>query len=105
MHSASGGGVAAVDYTAGAALSCAYSVTAFSSVQIPSESRGPVEKAVGISSKARFGTVGKVFTEQRVCEIFTGSMRAGILSQEDTSLACGMCLVLFDLGYMFTGAH
>eukprot|EP01046_Picozoa_sp_COSAG06_P043917 COSAG06_NODE_5830_length_3253_cov_113.318643_1_plen_1084_part_11 len=103
-EAASGGGVAAVDCAAGAALSCAYTVTSFSSVQIPSESRGPMEKAFRVWTKARLGTVGKAFTEQRVCEIFTGSMRAGILSQEDTSLACGWCSVGFDLGYMFTGA-
>eukprot|EP01046_Picozoa_sp_COSAG06_P062439 COSAG06_NODE_14088_length_1191_cov_8.372711_2_plen_170_part_00 len=96
--------VAAVDYAAGAALGGAFWLTACEFSQIPSESRGPMEKLVGSLVGTLLSTVGKAFTEQRVCEIFTGSMRAGILSQEDTSLACGICVVYYQIGYMFAGA-
>ena len=95
-------GVDAVDYAAGAASSCAWHpITIECGPKTPSESRGPLEKAFGTTVKTAFGTVGKVFTERRVREIFTGSMRAGILSDDDVSLACGWSAIVFLLGFMF----
>eukprot|EP01044_Picomonas_judraskeda_P043247 COSAG03_NODE_22655_length_288_cov_1.037037_1_plen_95_part_11 len=51
--------------------------------------------------KTVLGTVGKLFTEERVRAIFTGSMRAGVLSDDDISLACGWSAIALHLGYIF----
>ena len=63
-----------------------------------------MEKASLTAWKVTLGTVGKVFTEQSVRELFAGCMKAGILSQEDTSLACGWCPVILFTAYVHLGA-
>jgi hypothetical protein len=99
---AAASGVDAVDYAAGAALNCAYHLSFVESgPKVPSESRGPLEQCLHAVVKTLLDTIGKLFTEQRAREIFTGSMRAGILSGDDVSLACGCSVSGFWLGYMF----
>eukprot|EP01046_Picozoa_sp_COSAG06_P073798 COSAG06_NODE_22246_length_729_cov_4.946032_1_plen_229_part_10 len=71
---------------------------------MPPETRGPAEKIVLHHTASIFGCTGKVLTEQRVCQIFTGSMKAGIFSHDDLSLACGWTCATFFLGYMHPGA-
>ena len=93
------------DYAAGAA---SFGLMNLSGLEcgpnIPSASRGPVEKATASVSKTIFGTVSKAFTEQRVCEVFTRSMKAGVLSHVDISLACGWGTGFTTLGFIYPGA-
>ena len=69
-----------------------------------SESRGPIEKAAKAAVKSMLGTASKVFTEQGARKLYISSMKAGVLSHEDISLACGWGLILFCIGYMHPGA-
>ena len=93
------------DYAAGAASGALWYLSGLEcgSKMLP-ESRGPAERSYQVTFKAILVTVAKTFTEQRVCEVFTGCMKAGILSHEDTSLACGWCITIPLLGYPHPGA-
>ena len=102
FESASGG---SDDYAAGAASSAIYFLTTVEcGPKTPSESRGPVDKAFGRTMKRIFGLISKAFTEERVQEVFNNSMKAGMLSREDISLACGWSGVVLFLGYPHPGA-
>eukprot|EP01043_Picozoa_sp_COSAG02_P097551 COSAG02_NODE_33769_length_494_cov_32.792405_1_plen_159_part_01 len=85
------------DFCAGAAM-FAYSINECGT-KLPPEARGPVEQAVVAAALAVFRSVDKL-TEQRLTDAFSRSMRAGMLRQEDTSLACGWCLCVCQLAYM-----
>eukprot|EP01046_Picozoa_sp_COSAG06_P005739 COSAG06_NODE_259_length_18912_cov_53.912614_18_plen_1085_part_00 len=93
------------DYLAGAALGAVFMLSGWECCpKMSAETRGPVEAAFEKAwGKTLFPIVAKAFTEQRVREVFASSMKAGILSHEDISLACGWCCVIFFLGYMHPG--
>ena len=93
------------DYAAGAASFALWMLTGYEcGSKMSSASRGPVEKAMNVTSRTMFVAIGNAFTEQRVCELLTDSMKAGILSHEDTSLACGWCVTLAHICRMHSGA-
>eukprot|EP01043_Picozoa_sp_COSAG02_P078454 COSAG02_NODE_17667_length_988_cov_1.488189_2_plen_280_part_01 len=71
---------------------------------MPSESRQPIEKATVAAFKNALGTAGRVFTEQGARKLFASSMKAGVLSHEDISVACGWGFIAFYIGYMHPGA-
>eukprot|EP01046_Picozoa_sp_COSAG06_P052970 COSAG06_NODE_9041_length_2005_cov_2.635887_2_plen_644_part_01 len=72
--------------------------------KISSESREAIEKAALATVKSALGTANKVFTEQGARKLFASSMKADILSYDDSSLACGWCFILNLIGYMHPGA-
>eukprot|EP01046_Picozoa_sp_COSAG06_P021538 COSAG06_NODE_1624_length_8892_cov_3872.704424_1_plen_1008_part_10 len=93
------------DYEAGGAVGAFVALTFYEGgTKMPSESRGPFEKAVQGAAKSMLGTVSKVFTEQSARKFFASSMKADVLSHQDISLACGCGYVLFCMGYMHPGA-
>ena len=93
------------DHAAGAAASAVYTVISNEFViKMPPESRGPAEKAGNHHSAKVMGCIREVLTEQRVRQIFTGSMKDGIVSHDDLSLACGWASATFWLSYMHPGA-
>ena len=95
----------AADYAAGAASSALYHLNCNEcGYKQPPEARAPLEKAESADFKRFFETSANVFTEQRVREVFVDSMKAGILSHKDVSLASGWCGMIFYFSYMWTGA-
>eukprot|EP01046_Picozoa_sp_COSAG06_P031864 COSAG06_NODE_3138_length_5802_cov_15.311766_3_plen_889_part_01 len=89
------------DYAAGAATHALLALTGLEcGPKIPSELRGPVEKSIVAVWRKLWATSGKAFTENRLRELYTGSMKAGALSHEDISLACGWCVALFTISYV-----
>eukprot|EP01046_Picozoa_sp_COSAG06_P054484 COSAG06_NODE_9716_length_1830_cov_40.072581_1_plen_457_part_10 len=72
--------------------------------KISPESRKPIEKVIASAMKRTLVTAGKTFTEQRACDLYTGCMKAGMLTHADISLACGWCTATFYIGYIHPGA-
>ena len=93
------------EYEAGAAASALLALYMWEcGPKTPSESRRPWEQVCMSNGKLVLDKLGKAVTEQRACQIFTDSMKAGMLSHEDISLACGWTFVLFFFGYMHPSA-
>eukprot|EP01046_Picozoa_sp_COSAG06_P059308 COSAG06_NODE_12225_length_1407_cov_22.807339_1_plen_469_part_11 len=93
------------DYAAGAASCILYFLCAFELIpKMPPETRALAEKPFNDSISRAVGRIKDVLTEQRVCQIYTGSMKAGILSHDDLSLACGWNGVVHCCGYIHPGA-
>eukprot|EP01043_Picozoa_sp_COSAG02_P059552 COSAG02_NODE_7613_length_2933_cov_40.392378_1_plen_974_part_01 len=93
------------DYEAGGAVGALQILFGFEcGPKIPSESRQPIETPAQGAIKSALGTASKVFTEQGARKLYISSMKAGMLSHEDISLACGWCYVSWTIGYVNPGA-
>eukprot|EP01045_Picozoa_sp_COSAG04_P040283 COSAG04_NODE_11698_length_693_cov_1.419192_1_plen_227_part_01 len=93
------------DYEAGAAVGALHILCGWEGgSKMPSESREPIEKAAVAAAKSMLGTSSKVFTEQGARKFFANSMKAGILSHEDISIACGWCFFACCIGSVHPGA-
>eukprot|EP01046_Picozoa_sp_COSAG06_P021539 COSAG06_NODE_1624_length_8892_cov_3872.704424_2_plen_1157_part_00 len=93
------------DYEAGGAVGALQVLCGWEGgPKMPSESREPIEKAAQGALKTAFGIAGKVFTEQGAGKVYISGMKAGMLSHEDISLACGWGFILNLIGYMHPGA-
>eukprot|EP01046_Picozoa_sp_COSAG06_P038135 COSAG06_NODE_4376_length_4316_cov_699.869101_1_plen_1195_part_10 len=93
------------DYEAGAAVGALQFLGIWEcGPKMPSESREPIEKACMTAIKSGCATASKVFTEQGARKVFANSMKAGMLSYEDISLASGWGYLSWTIGYVYPGA-
>eukprot|EP01046_Picozoa_sp_COSAG06_P088606 COSAG06_NODE_35018_length_465_cov_3.155738_1_plen_154_part_11 len=99
-HMSSGGD----EYEAGAASAAVHCLCGWEcGPKMSPESREPIEKSTGLAMKRLLAAAG-ILTEQRVQEVFETGLKAGMLTHEDVSLACGWCTATFYIAYMFPAA-
>jgi hypothetical protein len=70
----------------------------------PSASRGLLENALKGSYKACFASAGTGLSEQQAGVVLCDTVKVGLLHHDDTSLACGCCNIMMQIGYMHPGA-
>ena len=98
-------GADACEYETGAASSALFGLCGWEcGPKLPPESRRPFEQAFKVAFGQVHAASGKTLIEERVCDVFISSMKAGMLSHDDTSLACGWSSAHLNLGYMHPGA-
>eukprot|EP01046_Picozoa_sp_COSAG06_P069480 COSAG06_NODE_18968_length_859_cov_52.610526_1_plen_258_part_10 len=99
-HASSGGD----EYEAGAASAAVHCLCGWEcGLKMSPESREPIEKSTGLAMKRLLAAAG-ILTEQRAQEVFETGLKAGMLTDEDVSLACGWCTATFYIAYMFPAA-